>query len=325
MAVMNFYKRTGELIFGTRLKRVSDRFLMDISRVYKYLKIDFEMSWFPLFFLLNDRGGLTVTEIAGELEITHSAVSQLVGALEKKGLLHFINDASHRRRRRVYFTTKGLDLIRILKPIWDSILRCMREMLEEGQNSAYLLKALEEVEDAMKNPGIYERVMADLEKTRLGEPEVVDYDEACRASFNDLILKWIIDNREDAPLEAEVINDPGGMIEKDGNVILMAKLKKKCVGILALRIQEKKEADILYFIIDKKWKNHRIGKRLLQEGLGRLQKSGILNTRIRLNRRRTGTMRILKSAGFILKNIGVEENGRYGNQNIIMLERNLDG
>ncbi|MBN1271417.1 MAG: bifunctional helix-turn-helix transcriptional regulator/GNAT family N-acetyltransferase [Candidatus Aminicenantes bacterium] len=322
---MNFYRRTGELIFGTRLKRISDRFLMDISRVYKHLKIDFEMSWFPLFYLLDEKGGLTVTEIAGELEITHSAVSQLVGALERKGLLHFINDTSHRRRRQVYFTPKGLDLIRVLKPIWDSILRCMRGMLEEGENSAYLLAALEEVEDAMKNPGIYERVLADLEKTRLGEPEVVDYDASCKTSFNDLILRWIIENREDAPLEADVINNPGGMIERDGNLILMAKLKKKCIGILAMRIQEnKEEADILCFIIDKKWKNHRIGKRLMQEGLERLRNSGVLKIGIRLNRRRTGTMRILKGAGFLLKNISVTKDSRSGNQNIIKLERDLN-
>ena len=86
---MIFYREAGELIFGSRLKRISERFLMDVSKIYKSLNIPFEVSWFPLFYLLNERGKLSVTEIARELEITHSAVSQLVTILQKKKLIPF--------------------------------------------------------------------------------------------------------------------------------------------------------------------------------------------------------------------------------------------
>ena len=64
---MTFYRQTGELIFGTRLKRLSDRFLMDVARIYKTLDIPFVIGWFPLFYLLNEQGTLSVTEIAREL------------------------------------------------------------------------------------------------------------------------------------------------------------------------------------------------------------------------------------------------------------------
>lgn len=322
---MNFYQRTGELIFGTRLKRISDRFLMDVSRVYKSLKIPFEMSWFPLFYLLNEKGKMSVSEIAKELEITQSAVSQLVGSLEKKGYLCFINDVSHRRRRYVCFTRKGRDLIRVLAPIWDSILRSMRELLDEGEYSAYLLKALEEVEGAMKNPDIYDRVKADLETTRLGDPEVTDYDDSCKPSFHDLILKWIIDNHEDEPLEKDLINNPDTWIDTRGNVILTAKMNGHCIGILAAGIREEEEAEIFCFIIDKKWMNHPVSVRLLQKGIERLRIDGIETLRIRLNRRRKEAMRICKNAGFFLKNIGSEKGIKTGRQNFIYLEKNLAG
>ncbi|MEJ2628142.1 MAG: helix-turn-helix domain-containing protein, partial [bacterium] len=74
----NFYRRVGELILGTRLKRISDKFLTDVSKIYKKLNIPFEVSWFPIFYLLNEKGKLSVTDLARELEITHSAVSQMI-------------------------------------------------------------------------------------------------------------------------------------------------------------------------------------------------------------------------------------------------------
>ena len=84
---MAFYRNAGELIFGTRLKRISERFLMDVSKVYKHLDIPFETGWFPIFYLLRERENLSVTEIARELEVTHSAISQAVTVLEKKKLM----------------------------------------------------------------------------------------------------------------------------------------------------------------------------------------------------------------------------------------------
>ena len=61
---MTFYRRTGELILGTRLRRLSERILADVSRVYREMSIPFETSWFPLFHLLHERGSLSVTEVA---------------------------------------------------------------------------------------------------------------------------------------------------------------------------------------------------------------------------------------------------------------------
>jgi len=163
---MDFYRRTGELIFGTRLKRISDKFLMDVSKIYKSLDIPFETSWFPLFYLLNERGELPVTEIAKELKITHSAISQMVNTLEKKKLIKFLKDKNDRRKRLIYFTPQGLKLIKVLVPIWKSIKTEMEELLKEKKHSRYLLLALDELEDSMEENDLYHRVIENLKRIK---------------------------------------------------------------------------------------------------------------------------------------------------------------
>ena len=53
---MSIYKKTGVLLFGTRLKRLSDKFLSDLSKIYKDEDIRFEAGWFPVFYLLDSHG-----------------------------------------------------------------------------------------------------------------------------------------------------------------------------------------------------------------------------------------------------------------------------
>ena len=162
---MNFYREHSELIFGTRLKRLSERFLNDISKVYKSLGIPFEISWFPIFYLLDERERLSVTEIARELEITHSAVSQMLVTLEKKNLVQFHADKSDKRKRLITFTGEGKKLVGEVRPVWQHLRREMRNILNERKNSSYLLKALDELDESMNTKGLYQRIMDDIKKT----------------------------------------------------------------------------------------------------------------------------------------------------------------
>ncbi|MBN2414375.1 MarR family transcriptional regulator [bacterium] len=160
---MTFYRDAGDLIFGTRLKRLSDRFLLDVAKTYRALGIPFETGWFPLFYLLNKKDGLSVTEIARELKITHSAVSQLVTLIEKKGYITFISDDSDRRRRLIRFTPRGRGLMQTLAPIWEAIHSAMSGVLSENEHSAGLLAALDELEDSLDQRSLHDRILTEIE------------------------------------------------------------------------------------------------------------------------------------------------------------------
>jgi len=171
---MTFYKQAGELIFGTRLKRLSDRFLMDVAKIYKTLDIPFEIGWFPLFYLLNERGTLSVTEIARELEITHSAVSQLVTVLEKKKLVVFLDDQNDKRKRLIGFTSKGTKMLNTVMPIWVTLQDTMQSFLLDGEHTPTLMKALDELETAMRQKSIFQQVMKQLQEHPVRQSEKVD-------------------------------------------------------------------------------------------------------------------------------------------------------
>jgi DNA-binding MarR family transcriptional regulator len=162
---LTFYQRHGEFIFGTRLRRISEKFLADVSKIYKTLDIPFETGWYPIFFLLNKRGRLSITEIAKDLEITHSAVSQMVGTLEINNLVCLLNDKNDKRRRLITFSEKGRKLMDTLTPIWKTIRREMEILMAERDNSAYLLVALDELEESFEKTSVYDRVMNALKNS----------------------------------------------------------------------------------------------------------------------------------------------------------------
>jgi len=57
---MNLYQRLGFLVLGSRLRRISDSFLSEITRAYQNEGIEFDASWFPVFYLLAENDSLSI-------------------------------------------------------------------------------------------------------------------------------------------------------------------------------------------------------------------------------------------------------------------------
>jgi len=66
---MNFYQQLGFLVFGSRLKRLSDTFINDINKVYKSYNIQFDASWFPVFYILSQKEEVSIKEISDDLNV----------------------------------------------------------------------------------------------------------------------------------------------------------------------------------------------------------------------------------------------------------------
>ncbi|NJK96738.1 MAG: MarR family transcriptional regulator [Bacteroidales bacterium] len=78
----------------------------EVSRVYKLQNIRFEPVWFPIFFLLDKKGPLSLTEIAQELEVSHSAISQMITQLQSKKLVEIQSDQSDARIKKSFSLLK---------------------------------------------------------------------------------------------------------------------------------------------------------------------------------------------------------------------------
>src|SRR4051812_47292996 len=128
--MMNLYKRLGYLVLGSRLRRISEAFLAEINRAYQQEGIEFEASWFPIFYLLSQHDTLSIKELSEQTEVSHPAASQLITNLKQKDLLTTTTSAADGRKQLVAFTEKGKQLLARIKPVWDAVDASMNEMMD---------------------------------------------------------------------------------------------------------------------------------------------------------------------------------------------------
>jgi len=321
---MDFYRHVGVLIFGTRLKRLSEKFLFDVGKVYKSLDIDFEPSWFPIFYLLNKNREMSAAAMAEELAITHQAVSQLVTILEIKKVIKILQDNNDKRKRIVVFTKKGLTLMDTVKPVWRSMEKALQKLLGEGENSAYLLHALDEFEDSLKRKGIRSRTMEEIKTRQVEDIKIMHYDSEYKSQFKSLMLSWLIDNYDSDILDVGLLNYPEKKIVKNGDLILLVKVNDQIVGTIVTQEKEKATTNILYLVVDENWQKRELGKKLLLEAINRLEAEGVKTIQVMLDRKFTHAAKLFKSNGFVSKTLKNDKEPANVDGTKLLMELNLE-
>lgn len=319
---MTIYKKTGELVLGTRFKRLSDKFLGDVSRVYKSLDISFEPAWFPVFYLLNERGELTVSELATELEITHSGSSQMLNSLEKKGLLEYRQNPKDKRVRTVLLTEKGSELLKRVRPVWVSIKAAMEEILAEGSETSKLLLCLGELEEALQKRNLCDRVIDRFRISGFPSPCVyTQYSEESDHFFRELILDWITTRGDSPALLKDAINNPADFCSTPGNNIVVAYSGKRGTGLIVTSAGKEKRADIELIYSGSRECDGDIENNLVKEAATLLLEQGFTDLSVSLGSGNEKRIALLKDLGFILQNISSDSNENF----YINLNMNLKG
>lgn len=159
---MSFYASLGYLVFGSRLRRLSEYFLMEVNKVYEQSGIAFDASWFPVFYILSRQQNIPLIDIAEQLEVSHSAVSQLITGLKKKGLVKTAPCPDDGRRQLVMLSRKGEELLQQVQPVWAAITEAMKELTDGHKQSRLLLEAVSQVESAVQETPLSMRILASM-------------------------------------------------------------------------------------------------------------------------------------------------------------------
>jgi len=165
--MMNFYESLGFLVFGSRMRRLSESFLLELNKVYHNLDLDFEASWFPMFFLVSNQHPVSLNDIARQLEISHSAVSQLASVLKKKGLITSVKSQIDERKQLLALSKAGLTLKIELAPVWLAITETMQSLFAENQESASLLAAISVFEARLQSGNLNKLIQERYRQNRL--------------------------------------------------------------------------------------------------------------------------------------------------------------
>ncbi|SFW50519.1 MarR family winged helix-turn-helix transcriptional regulator [Chitinophaga sancti] len=156
---MSFYSSLGFLVFGSRLRRLSEYFLSEVNKVYEQAGIPFEASWFPVFYILGKEQPMPLIDIAAQLEVSHSAISQLVTSLKKKGLVKTAPCPDDGRRQLVMLSKKGEEMLQQIQPIWVAISQAMTELADENKMSRQVLEAVTAVENSVEAAALSTRIL----------------------------------------------------------------------------------------------------------------------------------------------------------------------
>ncbi|HSC38215.1 MAG TPA: MarR family transcriptional regulator [Chitinophagaceae bacterium] len=151
----NIINQLGELAIGARMRRLYDVLSRDVMKIYEDNGLDFETKHFTLFYLVSQREGIGIMEIADELSLTHPAIIHLAKELEKKGYIESVKSPGDNRKRLLRLSKKGKKSLPAFQKVWDKITRLNKKLVQSRQHN--LLKALEEMESLLEEQSYYKR------------------------------------------------------------------------------------------------------------------------------------------------------------------------
>jgi DNA-binding MarR family transcriptional regulator len=155
----NYYEKMGLLVLGSRLRKLSERLILEMGNIYKSRNIEFEPGWFHIIYLLSENKKLSVTRIAEILQVSHPSVIQAVSVLEKRSIVKISFDEADKRKRIIELTGSGKKLHQTIQPVWNEIDKMMVTFLAEGKYSETILKAVEEIEHNLGKKSLSERII----------------------------------------------------------------------------------------------------------------------------------------------------------------------
>ena len=154
----NYYEKLGQLILGSRLRKLSERLMLEMGNIYKSRNIEFEPGWFHIMYLLSENEKMSITQISEMLQVSHPSVIQVVGVLEKRDIVKISIDTNDKRKRMVELSDNGISLLERIKPVWNEIDQMMIAFLSEGEYSRNILNAITEIEKNLDAKPLSERI-----------------------------------------------------------------------------------------------------------------------------------------------------------------------
>jgi DNA-binding MarR family transcriptional regulator/GNAT superfamily N-acetyltransferase len=262
----NYIERLGSIAIATRLKILTEKLLHDGTLVYRDMDSDFEPRWFAMLNLLNDRGALSITDIASELNQSHPAINQLSAILEEKGLVDSRKDKQDSRKRTLSLSNKGLEIIKKHETVWQAFREAIDELSQSFEPGFF--SQIARLEKMLKERSMYSRVTEKL--IRLDDTDkavIVEYRPQYKEYFYALNKDWLEEYFTLEPYDELVLNHPEEEIIRSGGKVLFVLVGGKVAGTLALIKHDDATLELAKMAVEKNYRVKGYGRRLLQAAI----------------------------------------------------------
>jgi DNA-binding MarR family transcriptional regulator len=132
----------------------------DIARIYAEAQIDgLKPSFVMELIRLHARGPMTITELAGSVQRTHSAISQKVAAMRAAGLVRTV-PGTDARAKLVTLTAKARRIVGRLMAEWRATEAAVAEI--EAEIPYPLSRVVTDIEEALRRKSFHDRIAEKL-------------------------------------------------------------------------------------------------------------------------------------------------------------------
>lgn len=297
MMTMNtdLIRELGPLAFASRLRRLSERLMQDVSSVYADYDSDFEARWFPVAYLLSQHPTLAVTEISGILGYTHPAVVQIASAMERRGMVKSRNDSADGRRRLLSLTTRGRQTVKRISPVWDAVRRCTQEIIDGSKSD--VLGVLEAVERELDRQELLPRIRHALRGNV--HIEIVPYSRSLARHFDRLNREWLGRDLPMEPHDRVMITKPEAEIIARGGQVLFARIDREIVGTAAILAHAPGEYEIAKMAVTKRRRGGGIGRHLALAAIAWAREQGAKTILIATSPKLERALALYRAMGFV--------------------------
>nr|WP_199075593.1 helix-turn-helix domain-containing GNAT family N-acetyltransferase [Pedobacter sp. ASV19] len=229
---MDLFKRTGKMALGSRLRLMTARITDDAAKVYELYNVEFVPKWFPVFFVLAEDGGKTITEIAGEIGHSQPSVSKIVQELISAGLAQENMESPDKRRNIVALTEKGVEISALMKIQCADVDAAIESIISEARQN--LWEAIEEWEFLLDQKSLLRRVQEQKKLRESKAVQIVTYEEKYQTAFKALNEQWISTYFKMEEADYKALDNPQTYILDKGGKIFVALYENEPVGVCAL-------------------------------------------------------------------------------------------
>lgn len=289
-------KHLGELAFATRLKRLSESLFSDVSRIYREMDVDFEPKWFTMLYALYHNGTMSVIELASLLKLSHPAIIQFAGQMEKAKLVAPMRDKNDARKKLLCLTAKGKQTFEKIEPVLREIEIANREFMRE--TGADVLGVIGKMEAQLEQKSLYRRVNERLNRKFAGEVRITSYEPKHRSDFKKLNEEWLEKYFTVEPYDRKILDNPTKEILKHDGEIFFAHYNNEVIGTGAVKKTAPQKYELLKMAVTEKFQSRGIGKLLLEKIIEFAKKKKAAVLELDTARKLDKAIRLYESVGF---------------------------
>lgn len=293
-------KQLGEIALGSRFKRLSDRFMNEVSNIYEAQKIDFEPKWFALTYYLYENDSASILELAASLGFSHPAIIQLINQMGKKKLIETFKDNTDKRKTMVMLTKDGRTLFNSLQPLLLDIEDSVKEIT--SLTGYDVLHVIESIEKVLDEKNLQTRTLERTKKRMLDSVEILRYSSKYKEFFKNLNYEWLEKYFNVEPEDERLLSDPDKYIIEKGGEIFFARDNGEIVGTCAAIKVDKKTYELAKMAVTEKSQGKQIGKKLALSVIGFAYSKGAKSIILETSHKLQPAIKLYESLGFKYSN-----------------------